>query len=316
MYLTLPLIVLLTVSIVQLRIAPSVVITDLQLPGQLAWAFERALSLPGMASRFPYLTEDDSEDFVALADLVLHVPAAGAEGPCHSGTHRSAAAAQLAAEEQLGGGPHDTEDLPLHSQVLSRVCRTVAGMLCSLGESGPLPSPRTPLDISPLFQGASRPAILLFLRCAYHQEVVREELGAAAAAAGVDARNTWLSHLLGMIRLAHRLHAPLLLRSTLAWAHSQRDCLTYAINPGAWLCLGEQLHHRELLAEVACWVLARLAAGPDAAAPVLQARLLPAVSPCHTLFAFSITLLCYVRCLSPFTRCPALAEPDFGCTAH
>jgi hypothetical protein len=230
--------------------------------------------------QLPYLTEEDSEEFVQLADLVLHIPVAGAQGHrsfvrCTNSAvgavdqhHRCS---QQEAEEQQGGAQHETEALPLHSQVLSRVCRAVAGMLSSLGEDGPPTSPRTPLDVSPFFQGASRPAVLLFLRCAYHQEAVGEQLGAAAAAAGVDGCGAFLSHLLGMMRLAHRLHAPRLLRSALTWAHSQRDTLTYAINPGAWLRLGEQLHQRELLAAVACWVLGRLAAGPDAAAAVLQA---------------------------------------------
>lgn len=211
----------------------------------------------------PYLLADDSEEFVQLADLVLHIPVAEQEAP----------------ERQQAEPPqaqHRTDALPLHSQVLSRCCSAVAGMLASLASpsSGAACSPRQPLDVTPFFQGTSRAATLLFLSCAYSQAAAEQQLEAATADGGPEG----LDALTGMLRLAHRLDAPRLLRWALGWAHGRRERL-YGADPTAWLLLAEELHLDELRAQVAEWLVAVLRSGPATATAVLQAsvRLLPRV---------------------------------------
>jgi hypothetical protein len=199
--------------------------------------------------RPPYLAAEDSSEFVQLADLVLHVPGNGVEAA-------------------------PAKSLPLHSQVLARCCGAVAGMLASL--ESPCCA-LEPLDITPFFfhgHSPAAPALLLFLRCAYSPEAVAQQLDDAAAAATGVGPEAGLAALMGMLRLAHRLDAPRLLRGAVEWAHWRREQV-YAADPAALLLLSEELHLEQMRSQVAAWLVASLAAAPAPAAHVLQARCRP-----------------------------------------
>lgn len=216
----------------------------------------------------------ETPEFVAMADLVIHI----------------ASASSSTSGRTTNGGSSEADlravTLPAHSQVLGRASTVVAGLLASFASppSGTACSPAEPLDISTFFQGAPLPAVLLFLACTYAPESAEARLSAAlegrvggssgsgdndagtagsASAAGVDL-------VVGMLRLAHRLDVPRLLNATLSWIQQQGRAV-YAPSPGSWLGLAEELQLEELRAGVLAWAVRELAAGPNAAAALLQA---------------------------------------------
>lgn len=225
----------------------------------------------------PEYLAGETPEFVAMADLLIHIPRSAGTSSSSDGSSTC--------NGTPPGAVHQAVTLPAHSQVLGRASSAVAGLLASFSgpPSGAACSPGQPLDISTFFQGASLPATLLFLACTYAPESAEAQLAAAlgrhdgskggaaagaAPAAGVDT-------LAGMLRLAHRLDAPRLLRTALAWIQQQGRAV-YAPGPGSWLGLAEELQLDELRAGVLAWAVRELAAGPGPAAALLQASgLLP-----------------------------------------
>ncbi len=216
----------------------------------------------------PEYLAGETPEFLAMADLVIHIP-------CSTGSSRSRGGATVGGADAA----QQAVTLPAHSQVLGRASRAVSGLLASFSgaPSGAACSPAEPLDISTFFQDASLSAALLFLSCVYAPEPAEARLAAAlgqhgdgkgsgsgaSCAAGVDV-------VVGMLRLAHRLDVPLLVRTTLTCIQ-QHGRTVYAPNPGSWLGLAEELQLEELRGGVLAWAARELAAGPGRAAAVLQA---------------------------------------------
>lgn len=141
-------------------------------------------------------------------------------------------------------------------------------MLASLADecSGAACSPAQPLDVSAFFSGARRPAVMLFLSCAYSgPEATPARLQTSLAHTG------GLQDVAGMLALAHRLSADRLLHAALDWAHAQADEV-YDADPTLWFRTAAELQLDCLRGRLAAWVVAQLRRSPAVAVDLLQVR--------------------------------------------
>lgn len=141
-------------------------------------------------------------------------------------------------------------------------------MLASLADdhSGTACSPAHPLDISTFFAGAPRPALMLFLSCAYGgPEATPSRLQVSLMDTG------GLRDVAGMLALAHRLSADRLLRAALDWAHARPD-VVYSANPTLWFRTAGELQLDLLRGRLAAWVVDQLRRSPAVAFSLLQVR--------------------------------------------